>query len=169
MTDKQLNNDAPGLIAIQHTLFSISATGRPSMVGSVAGGFDPSAPLPEYFSDPSDGRMCEIDNINYVLNLTDEEVIERTTRSMPPLTRRQFMITCANKGIDELIKNSFDLIENETERKIAKIEFDTCLDFERLNPTIVNLTKMLGLSEQEVNDFWDEALSIPSSYSTKPL
>lgn len=169
MTDEQLSNDAPGLIAIQHTVFSVSTTGRPTMVGSVDGGVDPAAPLPEYFSDPFDGSAHAIDNINYVLNLTDEEVIELTTRSMPPLTRRQFMITCANKGIDELIKNSFDLIENETERKIAKIEFDTCLDFERLNPTIVNLTKMLGLSEQEVNDFWDEAMTIPSSYSTNPL
>lgn len=93
-------------------------------------------------------------NPDYVWAVTYE------SPSLPVLTRRQFMRT--------LVLNQFDLddieakirtIEDAQERQLALIDWHDATEFERNNQTIIMMIDLLGLTNDQVDALWSQALT----------
>lgn len=93
-------------------------------------------------------------NRDYVWAVTYE------SPSLPILTRRQFMRT--------LVLNQFDLddieakirtIEDAQERQIALIDWHDATEFERNNQTMIMMIDLLGLTNDQVDALWSQALT----------
>ena len=93
-------------------------------------------------------------NPDYVWAVTYE------SPSLPVLTRRQFMRT--------LVLNQFDLddieakirtIEDAQERQLALIDWHDATEFERNNQTMIMMIDLLGLTNDQVDALWVQALT----------
>lgn len=93
-------------------------------------------------------------NPDYVWAVTYE------SPSLPILTRRQFMRT--------LVLNQFDLddieakirtIEDAQERQLALIDWHDATEFERNNQTMIMMIDLLGLTNDQVDALWSQALT----------
>lgn len=93
-------------------------------------------------------------NPDYVWAVTYE------SPSLPVLTRRQFMRT--------LVLNQFDLddieakirtIEDAQERQLALIDWHDATEFERNNQTMIMMIDLLGLTNDQVDALWSQALT----------
>lgn len=94
-------------------------------------------------------------NPDYVWAVTHE------SPSLPILTRRQFMRT--------LVLNQFDLddieakirtIEDAQERQLALIDWHDATEFERNNQTMIMMIDLLGLTNDQVDALWSQALTL---------
>lgn len=94
-------------------------------------------------------------NRDYVWAVTYE------SPSLPILTRRQFMRT--------LVLNQFDLddieakirtIEDAQERQLALIDWHDATEFERNNQTMIMMIDLLGLTNDQVDALWSQALTL---------
>ena len=81
--------------------------------------------------------------------------------SLPILTRRQFMRT--------LVLNQFDLddieakirtIEDAQERQLALIDWHDATEFERNNQTMIMMIGLLGITNDQVDALWSQALTL---------
>lgn len=83
------------------------------------------------------------------------EVYERSL--LTRLTKRQFALQLNSVQVGEatLYKQMLALIvQDET----AQIEWDTVSYIERLSPTVASMTAALGLTDEQVDEMWREAL-----------
>ena len=88
---------------------------------------------------------------------TDEE---KYAVYLTSLTRRQFRRTLVLNGFDlEAIKQTIGTIEDQQERQLALIDWEDATTFERTNPTVELMVQLLGLTEDQVNTMWQEALT----------
>ena len=94
-------------------------------------------------------------NPDYVWAVTYE------SPSLPILTRRQFMRT--------LVLNQFDLddieakirtIEDAQERQLALIDWHDATEFERNNQTMIMMIGLLGITNDQVDALWSQALTL---------
>lgn len=94
-------------------------------------------------------------NPDYVWAVTYE------SPALPILTRRQFMRT--------LVLNQFDLddieakirtIEDAQERQLVLIDWHDATEFERNNQTMIMIIDLLGLTNDQVDALWAQALTL---------
>ena len=94
-------------------------------------------------------------NPEYVWAVTYE------TPPVKPLTRRQFRLAIVTNGynladIEALIAQN----EDDTQRQIIQIEWQDATVFERTNPTLLMMSRMLGLTSQDVDALWEYGLAL---------
>jgi len=75
-------------------------------------------------------------------------------QQMTALTKRQFNLVLYDKGLLTQVKE----LLSQDER--TQIEFDSTDTITRLHPTVIQLAKDLGLTEEKVDVLWTEALAI---------
>ena len=94
----------------------------------------------------------------------DSEYVWAVTYEMPPvpaLTRRQFRLA--------LVTNSYNLadietliaqIEDDMQRQIIQIEWQDATVFERNNSNLLTMSALMGLSAEQVDALWSQALTL---------
>lgn len=98
-----------------------------------------------------------------VLSQFNPEYVWAVTYEAPPvpaLTRRQFRLALATNGysltdIEALIAQ----IEDDTQRQIIQIEWQDATVFERNNSSLFAMAALIGLSGEQVDALWAQALN----------
>lgn len=93
--------------------------------------------------------------------LSEAEKYQNYLQTLKPLTRRQFRMAFVLNGYDlDSIKNKILEIEDMTIRQLTLIEWEDAITFERTNASLVMMAQLLGLSEDQVNAMWEQALTL---------
>ena len=98
-----------------------------------------------------------------VLSQFNPEYVWAVTYEAPPvpaLTRRQFRLALATNGysltdIEALIAQ----IEDDTQRQIIQIEWQDATVFKRNNSSLFAMAALMGLSAEQVDALWAQALT----------
>ena len=94
-------------------------------------------------------------NPEYVWAVTYE------TPPVKPLTRRQFRLALVMNGYNladiEAVINS---IEDATQRQIIQIEWQDATTFIRTSPNLLTMANLMGLSAEQVDALWPQALAL---------
>lgn len=94
-------------------------------------------------------------NKNYVWAVTYE------TPPVPALTRRQFRLALVTNGYNLAdIESLIAQIEDDMQRQIIMIEWQDATTFHRTNPSLLAMAAMMGLTAAQVDELWEQALSL---------
>ena len=91
---------------------------------------------------------------------TEEEKYSDYLKTLRPLTRRQFMLTLVEYGLDDDIAAAINAIEDEKQRKIINIEFNNSQTFERFSDSVLFMCQLLNLTDEQVNQMWEQGLEL---------
>ena len=93
-------------------------------------------------------------NKNYVWAVTYE------TPPEPALTRRQFPLALATNGYNLAdIETLIAQIEDDMQRQIIQIEWQDATTFIRTSPNLLFMANLMGLSAEQVDALWSQALT----------
>lgn len=93
-------------------------------------------------------------NPEYVWAVTYE------TPPVPALTRRQFRLALVTNGYNLAdIETLIAQIEDDMQRQIIQIEWQDATVFERNNPSLLTMANLMGLSAEQVDALWSQALT----------
>lgn len=112
----------------------------------------PSLPPPSPFHKFIDGVWID--------NRTIVEKRQQYLQTLKPLTRRQFKLILMENNLLEQVEMVINSIPDATLRMRAKIEYEDAVSFERLNPTLAQLYKLMGLKESQVDALWEDGLKL---------
>jgi hypothetical protein len=91
----------------------------------------------------------------YVRDLTEEEIEDRKPKPPSECTPRQFRIAMVQMGLNpDMVGIMIDNIEDENERKVAKIEWEYSLVIKRAHPLITTFGLEFGLSSKDIDDLF---------------
>ena len=77
---------------------------------------------------------------------------------MPTLTSRQLRLGLVLNGISlSSVEAAIDAIEDETDREVARIEWEYATTFERSHPLVNQIGAALGLTPEQIDAMWTEA------------
>ncbi|PZM19131.1 hypothetical protein DOL94_00330 [Acinetobacter baumannii] len=94
-------------------------------------------------------------NKNYVWAVTYE------TPPVPALTRRQFRLALVTNGYSLAdIETLIAQIEDDMHRQIIQIEWQDATTFIRTSPNLLFMTNLMGLSTEQVDTLWSQALTL---------
>jgi len=80
---------------------------------------------------------------------------------MKNLTARQFRLGLLQAGRSpDQVEAAIAAITDEAERSKAKIEWEYASEFQRQHPLIESVSAALGLSPEDVDTLWNEALTL---------
>ena len=97
----------------------------------------------------------EIDRHLHTENyMTDAEKRAAYLASMPELTKRQFNLYLYDAGL----KDEVDALLSANPR--AKVEFDSTDKVVRTSPTVEAMVALLGLTDEQVDQMWEQALTL---------
>lgn len=88
------------------------------------------------------------------VKIDKEKAVQIKRQQMTALTKRQFNLVMYDNGLLTQVKE----LLSQDER--TQIEFDSTDTITRLHPTVIQLAKDLGLTEEKVDVLWTEALAI---------
>lgn len=96
---------------------------------------------------------------NIFIDQTKVEAIKLS--KLKPLSRRQFRMILVMNGYDlDAIKEQILAIEDIQTRQLNLIEWEDSATFERDNPSLIMMSEMMGMSDDQVNAMWEQALTI---------
>lgn len=111
-------------------------------------------------SEPRPSLHHVMENGQWVDHRSTKEKREAYLKSVKPLTRRQFKLTLLNHNLLDKVDVVISAIEDPVLKMRAKIEFEDSTTFERLNPTLAELYKAMGISESKLDSMWEEGLKL---------
>jgi len=92
---------------------------------------------------------------------TDTEPELPESKPTPPITARQLRLCLVLNGISlDLVESAIDSIEDKTEREVARIEWEYATVFERSHPLIEQIGTSLGLTTEQIDEMWQEAITL---------
>ena len=111
---------------------------------------------------PAPSHYHTLENGVWVISGEDAERLEQEQLAkMQPLTRRQFRLALAMNGYDlSQVEALIDQIPDPMQRQIALIEWQDATTFERLNTSLLAMANLMGLSTEQVNMLWQQALTL---------
>lgn len=78
-----------------------------------------------------------------------------------PLTSRQLRLGLVLNGISlSSVEAAIDAIEDETDREVARIEWEYATTFERTHPLVTQVGAALGLTPEQIDNMWAEAVKL---------
>ena len=90
---------------------------------------------------------------------TEEEKLAYKRSQYPKLTRYQFMRGMLEHGYKSAdIEAQIMLIEDEYTRELTMIGFKDATNFVRTDPSIDVMRDMLGKTDLEIDEFWEQCL-----------
>lgn len=79
--------------------------------------------------------------------------------ALPPITRRQLRLTLVRNGIAlDDVAGLIEALPEGLAKEEARIEWDDAQQFERMHPTLLIIAGNLGLTPEQVDQMWQEAL-----------
>lgn len=111
-----------------------------------------------YFADLANFKWVEEP---YARNLTQEEINRRLPQPPDNCTPRQLRIALIQAGISlSTIEAQIDAISDPTQKEIARAEWEYALEIKRQHPLVEMIAQVLGLTEQQVNDIFANAVNL---------
>lgn len=99
--------------------------------------------------------------VGWVESRTPEQIEESKLKSLTSLTRRQFRRVLVQNGYDlDVIKAKILEIEDTQTRQLTLIDWEDADTFERLDTSLIMMAEMMGMSDDQVNAMWEQALTI---------
>ncbi len=86
--------------------------------------------------------------------INPQKVVQIKRQQIPSLTKRQFNLVMYDNGLLTQVEEL--LSQNER----TQIEFESTDTISRLHPTVIQLAQALALTEEEVDQMWQDALQI---------
>jgi len=78
-----------------------------------------------------------------------------------PLTARQLRLGLVTKGISlSSVEAAIDAIDDQTDREVARIEWEYATTFERSHPLVNQIGAALGLTPEQIDAMWTEAAAL---------
>ena len=103
----------------------------------------------------------EIDqHINPSRYLTPTEQYKIYLNSMKPLTRRQFKLALLEKDLLHVVEQEIESISDNKLKTKTQIEYTEATEFVRTSESLLLMCKLLKLSEEEINNIWEYALTL---------
>lgn len=97
---------------------------------------------------------------DWVDNRTDEEKQIAYFSQFTPLTRRQFKLVLLENNLLDQIENAISAIEDDKTRARIQIEYVEATEFHRSSESVLYMCNLLGLSSQQINTMWQQALKL---------
>ncbi|HAV3520542.1 hypothetical protein KTH52_08855 [Acinetobacter baumannii] len=94
-----------------------------------------------------DNRTLEKKRIDYLCTLR-------------PLTRRQFKLALLENGLLDLIDQRINAIEDPQMRTKIQIEYTESFNFERNSESVLLMSTLLELDEDQVDKMWEYAMTL---------
>ena len=92
---------------------------------------------------------------------TDQEKLEYTRSQYPSLTRYQFLRCLLENGFKASdIEAQIQIIEDEFSRELALLGFKEATNFVRTDESILAMQSVLNLTDEQVDQMWEHALTI---------
>ena len=92
---------------------------------------------------------------------TEEEKLAYKRSQYPSLTRYQFLRCLLENGYkSEVIETQILTIENEFTRELTLLGFKEATNFMRTDESIVAMQSVLNLTDEQVDQMWEHALTI---------
>ncbi|RVQ17752.1 hypothetical protein CN067_20930 [Sinorhizobium meliloti] len=86
---------------------------------------------------------------------------EEARAAMPPITARQFRLGLVRAGLTPAqVTAAIEAMPDGTEKETALIEWGYASSFERTHPLIPLVGGVLGLSDEQIDALWPQALSL---------
>lgn len=106
---------------------------------------------------------CDKGKILNALSQFDPDYVWAVTYEKPPLkplTRRQFRLALVMNGFALVdIEALINQIEDDMQRQIIQIEWQDATVFERNNSSLFAMAALMGLSAEQVDALWVQALT----------
>ncbi|WP_034589699.1 hypothetical protein [Acinetobacter variabilis] len=100
-------------------------------------------------------------HINPLKYMSEDEKYQLYLRTLRSLTRRQFRRVLVLNGYDlDQIRATIMAIEDTQLRQLTLVDWDDADTFERQDESLIMMAGMLGMSEQQVNTMWEQALTL---------
>ena len=103
----------------------------------------------------------EIDrHINPEKYLTEVDKYCNYLKSLPPLTRRQFKLALLANNLLDVIDNTIASIADPLVKAHITIEYTESTEFVRTSDSVKYVLNILGLTEEQANTIWEQALTL---------
>jgi len=89
--------------------------------------------------------------------LSKAEKQEKYLKSLPYLTRRQFMLMLIDNDLDDDVEVGIGAIEDTKQRKKLLVEYQEAQFFRRLGDAEIKIFEILKLDEAKINEMWEAA------------
>nr|WP_104500770.1 phage tail protein [Acinetobacter indicus] len=111
--------------------------------------------------NPAPSRLHELVDGTWTISSENAAILENERLSaMPALTRRQFRLALATNGYNLAdIETLINSIEDPMQRQITMIEWQDATVFERNNSNLLTMSALMGLSTEQVDALWSQALT----------
>lgn len=96
-----------------------------------------------------------------VITVNQEKLAQIKIENYPMLTGRQFHMTLVMNSLEDSIQAAINAIEDPMQRAIVNIEFNKANGYRRMGTSVLFMQKELGMSDDELNKLWEQALAIP--------
>lgn len=103
----------------------------------------------------------EVDkHINPQKYMTPSELYNAYLTTLRPLSRRQFKLALLENDLLDVIEAKINQIEDAKQKTIIQIEYQEATEFVRTSDSVKYMCNLLGLSEEQVDTMWEQALTL---------
>ena len=103
----------------------------------------------------------EVDkHVNPKKYMTDEQLYNLYIKSLKPLTRRQFKLVLLENDLTSQVEQAIDNIQDLKEKNRMIIEYTEATEFQRTSDSIKYMCNLLGLTEEQINQMWEQGLTL---------
>lgn len=125
----------------------------------------------KYYKLNNEVFAFDSDQLDYVkpemVEMTEAEIKDHLNQPQPPieetlpaLTRRQFKLALLENGLLEQVDVAIAAISDPVTKQRIQIEYAESTTFERLNPAVIYMCSTLGLTGEQINTMWQQALAL---------
>ncbi|ATO20001.1 hypothetical protein BS636_10215 [Acinetobacter sp. LoGeW2-3] len=105
-------------------------------------------------SEPPPSPFHEWQSNKWIDLRTPEEIASYNRSLLPKLSKRQFALYLYDHDMYDQVMQAIEANPR------FKIEYDSVSDIERLSPTVAEITLLLGWTEEQVDQMWEQALAL---------
>lgn len=103
----------------------------------------------------------EVDkHVNPTKYMSDAQLYEIYVNSLKPLTRRQFKLVLLENDLTSQVEQAIDNIQDLKEKNRMIIEYTEATEFQRTSDSMKYMCNLLGLSEDQINQMWEQGLAL---------
>ena len=120
----------------------------------------------QVFAFESDGSQDDYIKDDMVL-MTKAEVDEHLKvevlpleQTLPPLTRRQFKLALLHADLATQVEQAIAAITDAKTKAVLEIEYNEATEFQRLSNSMKYMRNLLSLTDDEINEIWQQALTL---------
>ena len=115
--------------------------------------------------NPAPSKYHYLENGEWKITAENEVILENERyaayqASLRPLTRRQFKLTLLENGLLDQIENSISAIEDDQTRARIQIEYAEATEFHRTSDSVAYMCQLLGLTDEQADQMWEQALTL---------